>query len=175
VKTHEAQWSADLLEEVRGRVDDERLANILDEGSTHMKRHEVQWLVDLLKEVEGHVDEERLANILEGRGRACIGATYINKAKDAAKNAKDVDEFLDNLATAVRMLKREGDKVYMVYPKCYCHKLKGVKGDVPGSYCYCSVGWVKEMFEQALGRPVEVKLEASVLRGDEACRLRVLV
>jgi predicted ArsR family transcriptional regulator len=140
-----------------------------------MGRHKVQWLVDLLKEVEGHIDEERLANILENRGRACISATYIEKAKDAAKDAQDIDEFLDNLARAVPMLKREGDKVYMVYPKCYCHNLKGIKGAVPGSYCCCSVGWVKEMFEQALGRPVEVKLEASILRGDKACRLRVLV
>jgi hypothetical protein len=46
---------------------------------------------------------------------------------------------------------------------------------VPGSYCYCSVGWVKEMFEQALERPVEVKVEASIRRGDETCRLRVLL
>jgi hypothetical protein len=46
---------------------------------------------------------------------------------------------------------------------------------MPDSYCYCSVGWVKEMFEQALERPVEVRLEASVLRGDEACQLRVLL
>ena len=140
-----------------------------------MKSHKEQWLIDLLKEVEGQVDKERLANILENRGRACISANYIKKAKDAAKDAKDTDEFLDNLARAVRMLKREGDKVYMVYPKCYCHKIKGFEGDIPDNYCYCSVGWVKEMFEQALDRPVEVELEASVLRGDEACRLRVLL
>jgi hypothetical protein len=55
----------------------------------------------------------------------------------------------------------------------YVERLKGFEGEVPHSYCYCSVGWVKEMFEQALGRPIEVEVEASVLRGDEACRLRV--
>jgi predicted hydrocarbon binding protein len=137
---------------------------------------DVQLLIDRLREAEaeGHVDEE-LIHMLECRGRECIGATYIKKAKAAAKNAKDDGEFLDNLAKTVRMLKREGDAVYMVYPKCYCHRLRGFEGEVPHSYCYCSVGWVKEMFEQALGRPVEVRVEASVLRGDEACRLRVLL
>ena len=140
-----------------------------------MQKPNEQWLVDLLREVEGCVDEERLASILEQRGRACISDTYIKKAKAAANDAKDIDEFLDNLAKAVRMLKRKGDEVYMIYPKCYCHKIKGVVGDVPRSYCSCSVGWVKEMFEQALGRPVEVRLEASVLQGDEVCRLRVLL
>ena len=140
-----------------------------------LERHKAQWLVDLLKEAKGHIDEERLASILENRGRACIGPTNIKKAKDAAKDAKDLNEFLNKLGKALRMLQREGDKVYMVYPKCYCHEIRGFKGDIPDNYCYCSVGWVKEMFEQALGRPVEVKLEASVLQGDEACRLRVLL
>jgi len=140
-----------------------------------MQKPKEQWLVDLLKEVEGCVDEERLASILEQRGRACISDNYIKKAKAAANDARDIDEFLDNLAKVVRMLKRKGDEVHMIYPKCYCHKIKGVVGDVPRSYCSCSVGWVKEMFEQALDRPVEVRLEASVLRGDEVCRLRVLL
>ena len=139
------------------------------------KRHKQQWLIDLLKEGEGRIDEERLASILENRGRACISPTYVKKATDASKDAKDTNEFLDKLGKTLRMLQREGDEVYLVYPKCYCHKLKGFEGDVPGNYCYCSVGWVKEMFEQALGRPVGVELEASVLRGDDACRLRVLL
>ncbi|MBA7648829.1 hypothetical protein ES703_56619 [subsurface metagenome] len=139
------------------------------------KRHKVQWLVDLLKGVQGHIDEKKLAELLEERGRACIGASYIQKAKDAAKGAKDTEEFLDNFEKVYPMLHREGDKVYVVYPECYCPGMKGFKGEVPYSYCYCSVGWVKEMFEQALKRPIEVELEASVLRGDDACRLRVLL
>lgn len=139
-----------------------------------MEEHDVQSLVDLLKETEGHINQE-LMSMLEHRGRACISATYIKKAKDAAKNAESIDEFLDNLTKSVRVLQREDDKVYMVYPKCYCHKLKGFKGDIPDTYCYCSVGWVREMFEQALGRPVEVKIEASIVRGDKACRLRVVL
>ncbi|MBN1813632.1 MAG: hypothetical protein JXA14_17465 [Anaerolineae bacterium] len=137
---------------------------------------DVQSLIDTLRkaEAEGRVDKEMI-HMLECRGRECISATYIKKAKAAAKGAKDDEEFLGNLAKTVRMLKREDEAVYMVYPKCYCHRLKGFEGEVPHSYCYCSAGWVKEMFEQALGRPVEVELEASVLRGDEACRLRVLL
>ena len=135
---------------------------------------DVQELVDMLREAEaaGRVDAE-VIHLLECRGRECISATYIKKAKTAAKDAQTDEEFLDNLAKSIRLLKREGDAVYMVYPKCYCHKLKGFEGVVPHSYCNCSAGWVKEMFEQGLGRSVEVEVEGSVLRGDDACRLRV--
>ncbi|MBL7161660.1 MAG: hypothetical protein ISS57_03565 [Anaerolineales bacterium] len=62
-----------------------------------MQKPKEQWLVDLLKEVDGCVDEERLACILEHRGRACISNNYIKKAKAVANDAKNIDEFLDNL------------------------------------------------------------------------------
>ncbi len=139
------------------------------------KKPEAQWLVELLRQVEGHIEESTLPRILEERGRSCIGTPLINKAKNAAKDTKNMDEFLENLAKVFPYLKREGEKVYLVYPKCFCHHLKGFKGDVPHSYCYCSVGWVKEMFEQALDKQVEVKLESSVLQGGKTCRLRVLL
>ncbi len=139
------------------------------------KRNRRQWLIELLKEVEGKIGEERLVRILEERGRACTPDSMINKAKKAAKGAEDDQVFLDNLQKVYPMLRREGDDVYVVYPECYCPGMKEFKGKVPHSYCYCSVGWVKEMFEQALERPIEVKLESSVLRGDKECRLRVLL
>jgi predicted Zn-ribbon and HTH transcriptional regulator len=139
------------------------------------KIHKRKWIVDLLKEAEGHIDEEKLAELLEQRGRTCIGETYIKKAKQAAKDAKNDKEFLDNLEKVYPVLTRDGDKVYVVYPKCYCPGMKDFKEEVPSSYCYCSVGWVKEMFEQALGRPVEVRLEGSIIRGDDECRLRVML
>lgn len=139
------------------------------------KRPNSQWLVDLLRHVEGHIEASTLARILEERGRNCIGASYINKAKNAVKGTKNTDEFLENLAKVFPYLKREDEKVYIIYPKCFCHHLKGFKGDVPRSYCYCSVGWVKEMFEQALGKAIEVKLQSSVLRGGKTCRLRALL
>ncbi|MBN2379585.1 hypothetical protein JXM67_07265 [candidate division WOR-3 bacterium] len=139
------------------------------------KRNRRQWLLDLLKEVKGKIDEERLAQILEERGRACLPEAMLAKAKKAAKDARNDKEFLDNLEKVYPMLKREDNEVYAVYPECYCPGMKELVRDAPDYYCCCSVGWVKEMFEQALGRPIEVKLESSVIRGDAECRLRIML
>jgi len=139
------------------------------------KRNGRQWLLDLLKEVEGKISKERLAEILESRGRACLPEAMLTKARKAAKDIKNDAEFLDNLEKVYPMLKREGDEVYVVYPECYCPGMKELVADAPDYYCACSVGWIKEMFEQALARPVEVRLESSVIRGDAECRLRVMM
>lgn len=132
-------------------------------------------MAELLEKARNSEDEARRAGILEERGRLCIGQTWTKKAKQAAKTAANDEEFLDNLEKVYPMLKREQGKVYVVYPKCYCHLKKEFGGDVPRWYCDCTVGWTKEMFEQALGRPIEVKLESSVIRGDKECRLRVML
>ncbi len=132
-------------------------------------------MAELLEKARNSEDEARRAGILEERGRLCIGQTWIKKAKQAAKTAANDEEFLDNLEKVYPMLKREQGKVYVVYPKCYCHLKKEFGGDVPHWYCECTAGWTREMFEQALGRPIEVKLESSVIRDDKECRLRVML
>ncbi len=136
------------------------------------KHERMNRLLGQARETNG---EARRAEILQERGRLCINETWIKKAKAAAKAARNDGEFLDNLGKVYRFLKREPGKVYVVYPKCYCHLKKEFGGDVPHWYCDCTVGWTKEMFEQALSRPVEVILESSVIRGGKECRLRVML
>jgi hypothetical protein len=59
---------------------------------------------------------------------------------------------------------------------CLCPMAEGqVPNKISPTYCLCSVGYVKEMHERRLGRPVEVELVDSVLRGGTRCRFRMTV
>lgn len=132
-------------------------------------------LQKLCKRIEECSNEQKLKEMLEKRGRQCISSQYIKKGKDAVKDAKDMNEFVERLRKTLPLLKREGEKFYMIYPRCYCHHLRKFKGNIPPDYCYCSVGWIKELFEQSLGRAITVNLESSILRGDNKCRLRIIL
>lgn len=136
------------------------------------KQRRMSELLEKARETGGEAERAR---ILQERGRLCISETWIKKAKQAAKTAANDGEFLDNLEKVYPMLKRGQGKVYVVYPKCYCHLKKQFGGDVPHWYCECTVGWTRAMFEQALNRSVDVKLESSVIRGGKECRLRVML
>jgi hypothetical protein len=48
------------------------------------------------------------------------------------------------------------------------------EGQMSPTWCNCSVGWVKALFEGATGRSVGVILEKSVIKGDDGCRLMVV-
>jgi hypothetical protein len=57
---------------------------------------------------------------------------------------------------------------------CLCPMVEAqAAGKIPAFYCLCSVGYVREMHEQLLGRPVEVQLVDSVLRGGKRCKFKI--
>ena len=59
---------------------------------------------------------------------------------------------------------------------CLCPMVEGQTAEkISPTYCLCSVGYVKEMHERTLGRPVEVELVDSVLRGGKRCKFKMTV
>jgi predicted hydrocarbon binding protein len=99
----------------------------------------------------------------------------IAKAKKTKTNSKDIDEFLVKLSKNWKHLKLDGNRIHVEYEKCYCPLVRDYHEKLPVTFCNCSRGWLKELFESALEKPVEVKLEKSIKRGDKTCRFRVLL
>ena len=135
-----------------------------------------KWIKTLLSNLDS-IDKETGIKALEDCGRSCCRSSgYYKKAVESMSKAKDVDEFVDRLGKAWSHLHREGGNLYVVYDKCYCPLGRALMKDYPGqlsAYCNCSRGWIREMFESALKKPVKVELEKSVIRGDSLCRFKV--
>ena len=141
-----------------------------------MSKHMERWITCLIDGLDEHVDEETRAKVLERCGRECISQSRIKKAKAIYQKAKDLDEFLEKFGDVFDELHREGDNVYIIYPRCYCsHVNKIPPGQLSPTYCHCSCGWAKALFEGALERPVEVIMEESITKGDEQCKFRIIL
>jgi predicted hydrocarbon binding protein len=135
-----------------------------------------RWITCLIAGLDEHVDEETRAKVLEQCGRQCQSQSFIKKARDIYQKSENIDEFLDNFRQVYKHLHRDGDEVYIVYPKCYCsHVNKIPPGKLSATYCNCSRGWAKALFEGALGRPVEVIMEESIVKGDKQCKFRIIL
>jgi len=114
--------------------------------------------------------------ILEQCGRQCQSQSFIKKARDIYQKSKNTDEFLDKLGKINKHLHKEGDKVYLAYPKCYCSQVNEIpKGKLSATYCNCSRRWAKALFEGALGKSVEVIMEKSIVIGDNQCKFRIML
>jgi len=135
-----------------------------------------KWISCIIEGLDEHVDEETRREILERCGRQCQSQSLIKKAQSIYRKSKNVDEFLDEFKKVYKQLHREGDKVYIIYPKCYCSFVNKIPPvELSATYCNCSRGWARALFEGVLGKPVEVIIEKSIVNGDDECRFRLVL
>jgi len=141
-----------------------------------MSKHTERWIAWVIAGLDECVDEETKAKILERCGRQCQSENFINKARKIYEKTESIDEFLEKLGQIYKNLHREGDQVYIIYPKCYCPNVNKIPpGKLSATYCNCSRGWAKALFEGALGKPVEVIMEKSIVKGDNQCKFRIVL
>lgn len=68
---------------------------------------------------------------------------------------------------------RDGKIVRLTYDKCLCPLVAGLQGPISPTYCLCTQGWTKAVYETLAGKPVEVALKGSIKRGDPKCLIEV--
>lgn len=133
-----------------------------------------EWILRILENLHEKVDPEVRRTVLAGCGRGCLSRGLIEKAKKATAGARDDDEILERLSTIWGHLKRDGKGWSVTYDTCYCPVAKGLAGEgLPASFCDCSRGWILELVESVLERPIDVEILGTVQRGAEACRFRL--
>ena len=139
-----------------------------------MGKHTEKWIAWLMAALDEYVDEETKVKILEQCGRQCQSENFVKKARKIYEKSVDTDEFLEEFGKIYKNLHREGDKVYIIYPKCYCPNVNKIPpGKLSTTYCNCSRGWAKALFEGVLGKPVDVIMEESIVNGDAQCKFRI--
>ena len=69
---------------------------------------------------------------------------------------------------------KAGDFYYLIYPQCYCSCVKRNPEQLSRTWCYCTLGYSKRMFENIFGTEVQVELLSSVKMGDDNCRIRIM-
>ena len=138
-------------------------------GAMAYARH---WVKDLIDQADAQLSEPQRRALLEARGRSCARA---GAAARALPFKGKLDEFLADLRTHLGKdaAEREGDVVRVTYPKCFCPLVADLQEPLSASYCYCSAGWLKEVYETVTGKPVNVVILETVKRGGQRCRFDV--
>ena len=132
------------------------------------------WIRNVVASLEQHVGEDACRRVLEPCGRRCFPASLGKKARAIWNSAPTARDFVERLHKAASHVELTGDEVRVIYPQCYCPHIRGIpSGGMPGAYCACSLGWVKELFLQATDRDVAVAVETTILRGGTQCRFVV--
>jgi len=130
-------------------------------------------LYDLMAVLEREVDADTRRAMMEACGRSCIGASTLAAARRLQKEASDLDDLLARLNQAHiggGHLHRQGNAIHAAYERCYCGSVSQTRQAFLETYCHCSCGWYRQLFETLLERPVQVELLSSVIQGSDRCR-----
>lgn len=98
-----------------------------------------------------------------------------NKLKNLYEKEKDLGKFVEKANKTVQgfSLQYDGEFVYLIYPQCYCSCVKRIDTVLPATWCYCTLGYTKKMFEHIFETKVQTELLSSVKQGDPVCRIRI--
>jgi len=137
-----------------------------------------KWLETLVAGLDAEVDEKTRAQVMEYCGRACaLHHGNIENAKTIKRSAKGIGELLDRLNQQENFWcgkwVKDGDTIYSICEECGCPLIRAGLVELSPTFCDCSRGWVKVVFETVLGRPVEVELKQAIGRGDQVCEFIV--
>jgi len=147
------------------------------EGANMSNKHLKWWLNTFMSSLQEDDKRTGLA-ILADCGRACMESHFgkkLNDLKAEIDNLNNVDEivvFMNKNHLGSGNIVRKGDCLYDRYPKCYCPTMSSGIIESP-VFCNCTRGFNKALFEAVFDKPVQVKIEKSVARGDDCCLIKV--
>ncbi len=146
------------------------------------------WVTRFFEVADRTLDEPTRRQLMEENGKACFAA-YAGPPKKQPR-PDEFERFAKWIAEngAARGYSIEGRVIGFEYvgsaetgqasPEkiCLCPLVEAQKaGSISRTYCHCSVGYVREMHERMLGRPVQVELVDAILWGGKRCRFRMTV
>jgi hypothetical protein len=142
-----------------------------------------RWLIDMIKGLDEHVEEGSKTKLMDVCGRACFNTPWhqaeFKRWKKLHEQSENIEDFLDKLEKAnPNWFKREGKNIihatFEFLDGCVCPIVRKIPHDaLSGTWCLCSVGLHKALFDETLGRPVEVVLEESRRTGAEKCEFLI--
>lgn len=148
--------------------------------STSSYPKKAKWVREMVVRLEDRVGPEKAKSIMESCGRKCCGVTSRKRAKACASKAKTLQQLIDNMnkmrVGGGRLKVKDEHTVLGGYDRCYCGLVSKTEERFPDlGYCQCSVGWYKQLFETALGRPVKVEIKQSIINGAKSCEFVIHV
>ena len=136
------------------------------------------WTEDLMGIMDKNLDEKTKINIMENSGRRCAQKYYYPIATQFKGNVKGLMERMKSALMEVADYDEKKGTIHLVgkkFKSCICPLVRGRSALKSGTYCYCSQGWMKEVFEYVTGKKADVKLIKTILRGADCCEFNITV
>jgi len=146
-----------------------------------------KWVTRFMDVLDENLDKETCRKIMMANGRKCYRGWIEETGRKI--NQITLEQYADWIDKNVKddSYRIEGNVIYFQFMaaaetglpseegKCLCTFVETMPEGLSETYCDCSIGYVKEWHELLLGRPVEVEIIESVLKGNKRCKFKITV
>lgn len=163
----------DSIEKHAGKgMADELLPTIALPKSVSTKKR-FEWACNVCTLLEKNFDEDTIREI---RMDCCCkpSSLHMKKLKDLYSKSDTLNEYA-NLVSNETPAKfwAEESILYMSYPECYCSDVKHTKETMSKTWCLCTLGYTKYMYEYIFDCSVKVELIESIKLGNNRCVIKI--
>ena len=155
---------------VRSESDDETARNILGNGD----EDDSTWVKNTMKRLETNFDECSIKRIRMNCQCGYGMDERLALLKELLAISGSLEEFANHSKAKDAGLLFCNGALHLQFPYCPCPMLAEVDKLYTRSWCQCTTGYSKVIFEKAFGCKVDVELLKSVKMGDDICLMKIL-
>jgi len=93
--------------------------------------------------------------------------------KKLMASSANLEEFANNEKAKAAGLSYHDNELYLQFPFCPCPMLAEVDKLDNNTWCQCTTGYSKVLFEKAFSCEVDIELLKSVKMGDDSCLMKI--
>jgi len=94
--------------------------------------------------------------------------------KELIETSSSMEEFANQDKAAANGLSYKDGELFLQFPFCPCPMLAEVDNLDTDTWCQCTTGYSKVLFEKAFGCEVDVELLKSIKMGDDICLMKIV-
>lgn len=132
------------------------------------------WVKSTMKRLEKNFDKFAVKQI---RMHCQCGYGMDEKlslVKELVESSSNMEEFANLEKAKAAGLSCSNGELYLQFPFCPCPMLADVDRLNTDTWCQCTTGYSKVLFEKAFNCKVDVELLKSIKMGDEICLMKII-
>jgi len=132
------------------------------------------WVKNSMSRLEEHFDTATIKKIRQNCQCGYAMEEKLQLVQEVKEASSSLEEFGNHPKALAAGLSYSDGAINLMFPFCPCPMVAEVDKLDSNTWCQCTTGYSKVLFEKAFGCEVDVELLRSIRAGDDICLMRII-
>jgi predicted hydrocarbon binding protein len=155
-------------------IKNESNGEVAAEITDHKQEDNPTWVKNTMKRLNEKFDASTVKKIRMNCQCGYGMDEKLSLLKELIATSSNLEEFANCEKAKAAGLSFSNGELFLMFPFCPCPMLADVEKLETKTWCQCTTGYSKVLFEKAFGCEVDVELLKSVKAGDDICLMKII-